>query len=80
MLKPVYVRQDFSYSVFFRTVTFIQYPNFSYLNSLLKVLALDGSTKVGKISKQWSGMAKEMFTDADNFGITCKYLFGIFTF
>lgn len=25
---------------------------------------------VGKITKQWSGFAKEMFTDADNFGIT----------
>ncbi|CAG0917882.1 unnamed protein product [Notodromas monacha] len=25
---------------------------------------------VGKISKQWSGLAKEMFTDADNFGIS----------
>lgn len=24
---------------------------------------------VGKISKQWSGLAKEIFTDADNFGI-----------
>lgn len=26
--------------------------------------------KVGKISKQWSGMAREIFTDADFFGIT----------
>ena len=25
---------------------------------------------VGKITKQWSGFAKEAFTDADNFGIT----------
>jgi len=24
---------------------------------------------VGKISKQWSGLGKEVFTDADNFGI-----------
>ncbi|KAA0187904.1 hypothetical protein HAZT_HAZT009658, partial [Hyalella azteca] len=24
---------------------------------------------VGKISKQWSGLMKEMFTDADHFGI-----------
>jgi len=24
---------------------------------------------VGKITKQWSGLAKEYFTDADNFGI-----------
>ena len=25
--------------------------------------------EVGKITKQWSGLGKEMFTDADNFGI-----------
>jgi len=30
--------------------------------------ATDGS-EVGKISKQWSGLDKEIFTDADNFGI-----------
>ena len=26
--------------------------------------------KIGKVSKQWSGLAREVFTDADNFGIT----------
>ena len=26
--------------------------------------------QVGKISKQWSGVLKEAFTDADNFGIS----------
>merc|ERR1712062_708350 len=35
-----------------------------------KVLSPDGSTEVGKISKQWSGLLKEAFTDADNFGIS----------
>ncbi|XP_077988324.1 phospholipid scramblase 2-like [Glandiceps talaboti] len=35
-----------------------------------QVLSADGSTQVGKISKQWSGLGKELFTDADNFGIT----------
>lgn len=34
-----------------------------------KVLSPDGSTEVGKISKQWSGLLKEAFTDADIFGI-----------
>lgn len=34
-----------------------------------KVLASDG-TQVGEVSKQWSGISKEHFTDADNFGIT----------
>lgn len=35
-----------------------------------KVLSLDGSHEVGKISKQWSGFVKEYFTDADNFGVS----------
>lgn len=29
---------------------------------------MDGN-EVGKISKQWAGLAREMFTDADFFGI-----------
>ncbi|CAH0558284.1 unnamed protein product [Brassicogethes aeneus] len=35
-----------------------------------KITSADGSVQLGKISKQWSGLLKEMFTDADNFGIT----------
>ncbi|MCL4133686.1 UNVERIFIED_CONTAM: hypothetical protein GTU68_048025, partial [Idotea baltica] len=35
-----------------------------------KVMSADGNTQVGKISKQWSGMLREMFTDTDYFGIT----------
>lgn len=34
-----------------------------------KIVTLNGD-QVGKISKQWSGLAREMFTDADFFGIT----------
>lgn len=30
---------------------------------------IDGA-EVGKITKQWSGLAREMFTDADHFGIS----------
>lgn len=37
-----------------------------------QVLSADGKDEVGKISKQWSGLLKEVFTDTDNFGITCK--------
>ncbi|XP_055304796.1 phospholipid scramblase 1-like [Sitodiplosis mosellana] len=33
------------------------------------ILSLDG-TQVGKISKQWSGLARELFTDTDYFGIS----------
>ncbi|XP_067008373.1 phospholipid scramblase 1 isoform X2 [Anabrus simplex] len=35
-----------------------------------KVMSKDGSTQVGKISKQWAGLLREAFTDADYFGIT----------
>ncbi|XP_076453825.1 phospholipid scramblase 1-like [Babylonia areolata] len=35
-----------------------------------EVTSEDGETHVGTISKQWSGLAKEIFTDADNFGVT----------
>ena len=31
------------------------------------MLSLEGDT-VGKISKQWSGIGREMITDSDNFG------------
>ncbi|XP_070561763.1 phospholipid scramblase 1-like [Ptychodera flava] len=35
-----------------------------------KVFSKDGMTEVGKVSKQWSGLLKEMMTNADNFGVT----------
>ncbi|XP_030756136.1 phospholipid scramblase 2 isoform X2 [Sitophilus oryzae] len=35
-----------------------------------KIMSGDGSVQVGKISKQWSGVIREMFTDTDYFGIT----------
>ncbi len=37
-------------------------------------MSADGTQEVGKISKKWSGLAKEYFTDADNFGVTCKFV------
>ena len=39
----------------------------------MQILSADGSQEVGKITKQWSGLAKEYFTDADNFGIQCEH-------
>ncbi|CAN0386557.1 unnamed protein product [Lampetra fluviatilis] len=33
------------------------------------VLAKDGETEVGKITKQWTGLVREAFTDAENFGV-----------
>lgn len=38
-------------------------------NFVLQVMTLDGQ-QVGRINKQWSGLAREMFTDADHFGIS----------
>ena len=35
-------------------------------------MSADKTQEVGKISKQWSGLAKEFFTKADNFGIQCE--------
>ena len=35
-----------------------------------KVKTPDGEHEVGRISKQWTGLIKEAFTDMDNFGIT----------
>jgi len=35
-----------------------------------QIMTPDERVEVGKISKQWSGMLKEAFTDADNFGIS----------
>ena len=35
-----------------------------------KVMTPDGQHEVGRISKQWTGLLKEAFTDMDNFGIT----------
>lgn len=35
-----------------------------------KILSVVGDVEVGRISKKWSGLLKEAFTDADNFGIT----------
>ncbi|KAF1461465.1 Phospholipid scramblase 1, partial [Pygoscelis antarcticus] len=35
-----------------------------------EVESVDESSTVGRISKQWTGFLKEVFTDTDNFGIT----------
>ncbi|XP_022090331.1 phospholipid scramblase 2-like [Acanthaster planci] len=35
-----------------------------------KIMNRDETQEVGKISKQWSGLVKEYFTKADNFGIS----------
>lgn len=34
-----------------------------------QILTIDEVSKIGKISKQWSGLMREIFSDSDNFGI-----------
>lgn len=34
-----------------------------------EIKSLDDKYVVGKISKQWTGLVRELFTDVDNFGI-----------
>ena len=47
--------------------------DFLYFFFSQQVFSKDGQHEVGKISKQWSGLLREYFTDADNFGVSCKY-------
>lgn len=35
-----------------------------------QVHTADETTFVGRVTKQWTGLGKELFTDADNFGIS----------
>ena len=39
----------------------------------LQVLSRDEMSAVGKISRQWPGLARSFFTDADIFGVTCMF-------
>ena len=34
-----------------------------------QILTMDEVSTIGKISKQWTGLLREIFTDTDNFGI-----------
>lgn len=43
--------------------------NLFAINFCFKIFAMNG-TQIGKITKQWSGILREAFTDADHFGIT----------
>lgn len=35
----------------------------------VQIVTMDETSKIGKISKQWTGLIREAFTDSDNFGI-----------
>ena len=34
------------------------------------ILTMESEEEIGKVTKQWSGLLAESFTDADNFGAT----------
>nr|CAX70164.1 Phospholipid scramblase 3 [Schistosoma japonicum]CAX70165.1 Phospholipid scramblase 3 [Schistosoma japonicum] len=40
------------------------------LDIVFKVTSADGSEEIGEITRSWSGIVKELFTDADNFSIS----------
>ncbi|XP_015184916.1 PREDICTED: phospholipid scramblase 2-like isoform X1 [Polistes dominula] len=52
------------------TVLTIKGPLLRCLEANFKVKSADGVHRVGMISKQWSGITREFFTDTDNFGIS----------
>ena len=39
-----------------------------------KIRSPDGQHDVGKIKKEYAGFAKEAFTDADKFCVSCEYI------
>ena len=38
-----------------------------------KITDLTEENVLGRMFKRWAGCGREMFTDADTFGVTCKY-------
>ena len=68
MCEPQFVVRDYKDEVCLR----IEGPICTYSvcgDVEFRVLSPDGTAEVGKISKQWSGLLREAFTDSDNFGI-----------
>lgn len=57
---------EFKVSSHLKTISDLENPTKSFI---LQIVTMNGD-EVGKISKQWSGIAREMFTDADFFGIS----------
>lgn len=41
----------------------------NHLYQRVQIVTMDETSKIGKISKQWTGLLREAFTDSDNFGI-----------
>ena len=53
--------------------TALRYVAMSYvintIITLINIIILHNITQIGKITKQWSGIGREIFTDSDNFGV-----------
>ena len=64
----------FAWGILDDTSSLVLTGNVMFSLWMKQVLSADGQNQVGRISKQWTGLVKEAFTDADNFGITCKLL------
>lgn len=47
----------------------MQCSQFPFVYFFPQILTMDEVSKIGKISKQWTGLLREAFTDSDNFGI-----------
>ena len=56
------------FDVYGRCAVFPKCGDVTFLVSSLE----NQGVQIGKITKQWSGFMQEYFTDADNFGISCK--------
>ena len=39
----------------------------------VQVTSTEGGPVVGKVTKQWGGIERELFTSADRFGVSCKH-------
>jgi len=57
-------------SFYFTLISSIAY-RISY--SGIQVSSAEGGHDIGRVYKQWSGFVRELATDADNFGVSCKF-------
>ena len=60
-----------------KLLRFWMYKSTMILHYFMQLVSADGTQEIGKITKQWSGLAKEFLTSADNFGVQCKFTMNI---
>ncbi|KAF4519485.1 hypothetical protein B566_EDAN010094 [Ephemera danica] len=69
LLTPKYRILDAAGNIVFRMKGPICHCSCCGRDVNFKVTTADGKTEIGKISKQWTGLLREAFTDSDYFGI-----------